>query len=222
MRDGRLWINGKMVARKRVEDFVYSAGNGHIVRRRQFIETLPNGRRHRIRGALEVAAVVRHHAEAAAHLADLRHLATGEQLLQQRAAPPSPNLARGRRPARPSAPAAAEKALDSLGFSSTPGLCLSLGSRQVDDGGMALPPPAQRPSADAPRTQPPASSPLFSETGGDPARVIAELRERDPVHWVPGLDAPVAWFFDSIRHNSFVFSLHELTQLKNRFELRIG
>jgi len=48
VRRGRLWINGKEVVRKRVEDFVSSSGNGHITRRMQFIETLPNGRRHRI------------------------------------------------------------------------------------------------------------------------------------------------------------------------------
>ena len=48
MRQGRLWINGKIVARKRVEDFVYTSSNGHINRRAQFVETLPNGRRHRI------------------------------------------------------------------------------------------------------------------------------------------------------------------------------
>ena len=48
VRRGRLWINGKEVVRKRVEDFVSSSGYGHITRRAQFIETLPNGRRHRI------------------------------------------------------------------------------------------------------------------------------------------------------------------------------
>ncbi len=48
VRRGRLWINGEKVERKRVEDFVYTAENGHITRIAQFVETLPNGRRHRI------------------------------------------------------------------------------------------------------------------------------------------------------------------------------
>jgi signal peptidase I len=45
---GRLWINGKMVERRRIEDFVEPAGPGRFVRIAQFIETLPNGREHRI------------------------------------------------------------------------------------------------------------------------------------------------------------------------------
>ena len=48
VRVGRLWINGEEVVRERVEDFVFTAGNGHITRIAQFTETLPNGRRHRI------------------------------------------------------------------------------------------------------------------------------------------------------------------------------
>ncbi len=48
VRLGRLWINGEEVKRQRVEDFVFTADNGHITRIAQFIETLPNGRRHRI------------------------------------------------------------------------------------------------------------------------------------------------------------------------------
>ncbi len=48
VRVGRLWINGEEVVRERVEDFVFTAGNGHITRIAQFAETLPNGRRHRI------------------------------------------------------------------------------------------------------------------------------------------------------------------------------
>ncbi len=48
VRLGRLWINGKQVARERVEDFVPPSGNGRIRPIAQFIETLPNGRRHRI------------------------------------------------------------------------------------------------------------------------------------------------------------------------------
>ena len=48
MRLGRLWINGKMVKREPIEEFVFTSENGHIVSRAQFIETLPNGVRHRI------------------------------------------------------------------------------------------------------------------------------------------------------------------------------
>jgi signal peptidase I len=48
MRRGRLWINGAEVMRERVEDFVFTTENGHITRMAQFVETLPNGRRHRI------------------------------------------------------------------------------------------------------------------------------------------------------------------------------
>ncbi len=48
VRDGRLFINGEMVERERIEDFVVTSGYGHITRTRQYTETLPNGRRHRI------------------------------------------------------------------------------------------------------------------------------------------------------------------------------
>ena len=48
VREGRLFINGQMVERKRVEDFVFTAENGRIDRRKQYIETLPNGVQHRI------------------------------------------------------------------------------------------------------------------------------------------------------------------------------
>ena len=48
VRRGRLWINGKQVEREPVEPFVHTSANGHIARIPQFVETLPNGRRHRI------------------------------------------------------------------------------------------------------------------------------------------------------------------------------
>ncbi len=48
MRGGRLYINGKQVKRRRVEDFVSTNQFGRITRVAQFIETLPNGRDHRI------------------------------------------------------------------------------------------------------------------------------------------------------------------------------
>jgi signal peptidase I len=48
MRRGRLYINGKIVQRERVEDFVEHTDDGRIGRVAQYIETLPNGRKHRI------------------------------------------------------------------------------------------------------------------------------------------------------------------------------
>jgi signal peptidase I len=48
VRQGRLFINGEMVKRERIEDFVVISENGYITRTRQYMETLPNGRRHRI------------------------------------------------------------------------------------------------------------------------------------------------------------------------------
>lgn len=48
MRQGRLWINEKQVKRRRIEDFVYTDGFRRINRLAQFVETLPNGRVHRI------------------------------------------------------------------------------------------------------------------------------------------------------------------------------
>jgi signal peptidase I len=48
MRRGRLWINEKLVKRKRIEDFVFTDDFGRINRLAQFMETLPNGRVHRI------------------------------------------------------------------------------------------------------------------------------------------------------------------------------
>jgi signal peptidase I len=48
MRQGRLWINGELVKRKRIEDFVFTDDYGRINRVAQFMETLPNGRDHRI------------------------------------------------------------------------------------------------------------------------------------------------------------------------------
>ena len=48
MKSGRLHINDQMIVRKRVEDFVFTDGGGHIQRVAQFVETLPGGREHRI------------------------------------------------------------------------------------------------------------------------------------------------------------------------------
>lgn len=48
VRRGLLHINGKLVPRKRIEDFIERDGFGRYHRIAQFIETLPNGRKHRI------------------------------------------------------------------------------------------------------------------------------------------------------------------------------
>ena len=48
MRSGRLYINEKRVERRRIEDFIVVDGSGRYRRVPQFIETLPNGRKHRI------------------------------------------------------------------------------------------------------------------------------------------------------------------------------
>ncbi len=45
---GILHINGKPVERQRIEDFVGRDRDGNIVRSPQYIETLPNGRKHHI------------------------------------------------------------------------------------------------------------------------------------------------------------------------------
>src|SRR6202166_5100601 len=47
VRDGVLYINDVPVKRERVEDYVYREG-GVTLRQAQYIETLPNGRSHRI------------------------------------------------------------------------------------------------------------------------------------------------------------------------------
>lgn len=45
---GILHINGTPVERKRIEDFIDRDRDGNIIRAPQYIETLPNGRNHRI------------------------------------------------------------------------------------------------------------------------------------------------------------------------------
>ncbi len=45
---GILHINGAPVRRQRIEDYVRRTPHGGVVRMAQYIETLPNGRRHRI------------------------------------------------------------------------------------------------------------------------------------------------------------------------------
>ena len=58
MRRGRLYINGRRVERRAIEDFIVVDDAGRYRRVPQFIETLPNGRKHRIlevtdRGSLD-------------------------------------------------------------------------------------------------------------------------------------------------------------------------
>jgi signal peptidase I len=45
---GRLYINDAMVERRRVEDYIETDRFGNVVRTPQYVETLPNGRQHRI------------------------------------------------------------------------------------------------------------------------------------------------------------------------------
>ena len=48
MKQGELFINDKEVPRKPIEDYMYQEGDGVLVPMKQYIETLPNGRQHRI------------------------------------------------------------------------------------------------------------------------------------------------------------------------------
>ncbi len=45
---GRLYINGKLVEREQIEDFVLHDKYGNVERYRQYVETLPNGVKHNI------------------------------------------------------------------------------------------------------------------------------------------------------------------------------
>jgi signal peptidase I len=46
--EGRLYINNKVVERERIEDYILTDGSGRSAAVPQYIETLPNGRVHRI------------------------------------------------------------------------------------------------------------------------------------------------------------------------------
>lgn len=48
VRGGVLHINGQPVQRDRIEDYVYSDQRGNVIRAAQYLETLPNGKTHRI------------------------------------------------------------------------------------------------------------------------------------------------------------------------------
>jgi signal peptidase I len=48
MKNGILFINGKAVQRRRIEDYLYQEGPGPVIPLAQYIETLPNGVQHRI------------------------------------------------------------------------------------------------------------------------------------------------------------------------------
>ena len=52
MKQGRLYINGEMVERRRIEDYVMTDPYGRMATIPQFIETLPNGVEHRILEAM--------------------------------------------------------------------------------------------------------------------------------------------------------------------------
>lgn len=48
MENGRLYINGKMIEREQIDDFVIRDKRGNADRYRQYVETLPNGLKHNI------------------------------------------------------------------------------------------------------------------------------------------------------------------------------
>jgi len=48
MKQGRLYINDTVIDRRRVEDYIETDRFGNVVRTPQYVETLPNGRTHRI------------------------------------------------------------------------------------------------------------------------------------------------------------------------------
>jgi signal peptidase I len=48
MKLGELYINDQEVDRKRIEDYLHQDSDGTIIPMKQYIETLPNGRQHRI------------------------------------------------------------------------------------------------------------------------------------------------------------------------------
>ena len=48
MKQGQLYINDKEVPRKPIEDYLYQEGDGAVIPMKQYVETLPNGRQHRI------------------------------------------------------------------------------------------------------------------------------------------------------------------------------
>ncbi len=48
VKEGRLYINNKIIERERIEDYILTDGGGRSAAVPQYIETLPNGRVHRI------------------------------------------------------------------------------------------------------------------------------------------------------------------------------
>jgi signal peptidase I len=48
MKGGNLYINDRLMPRKRIQDYLYQEGNGTVIPLAQYIETLPNGVQHRI------------------------------------------------------------------------------------------------------------------------------------------------------------------------------
>jgi len=66
-----------------------------------------------------------------------------------------------------------------------------------------------------PGSQPPEGSPLLAETSPDVAPVVALLRERDPVHWVPGLDL---WFVTRHEDVRMLFADPRVSAVPRDFE----
>jgi cytochrome P450 len=62
---------------------------------------------------------------------------------------------------------------------------------------------------------PPAVSPLLVDSSRDSAAVIARIREHDPVHWVPGIDA---WFVSRHEDVRMLFSDPRVTADPRQFE----
>jgi cytochrome P450 len=81
----------------------------------------------------------------------------------------------------------------------------------ADETSMAVPTPRL---TSASRVEPP-SSPLLAGTSRDSAPVIGQLREQDPVHWIPGIDA---WFVSRHEDVQMLFSDPRVTADPRQFE----
>lgn len=61
----------------------------------------------------------------------------------------------------------------------------------------------------------PLASPLLTQASGDSAQVIARVREEDPVHWIPGIDA---WFVSRHEDVRMLFADPRVTADPRHFE----
>ena len=76
---------------------------------------------------------------------------------------------------------------------------------------MAIPTPQFGAGTDG---EPPAS-PLLVEASRDSAAIIAQVREQDPVHWIPGIDA---WFVSRHEDVRMLFADPRVSADPRRFE----